>query len=273
LTGALPERTLLSLHDAGGVSAADALAGHLERVRELPRIEPPLERWRGHAEIHVAQRRALRTLGVVETVASPRRFAVQVTGEAGHSGEVTMEERHDALVAAAEIVLAVESAARAQPPQTVATVGTVEVSPGALSVIPGQARLGIDIRGTDAGSLAEIEAAIREASAGIAARRGVSAEVTLLRGGEPVSMDAGLVQAALAAAGERGIEAARTWSGAGHDAQHLSSLAPALLLFVPLHGGESHTPDEGAEMDEIVQAAEVAAAVLSAVALDSRSLV
>ncbi|MGH2877350.1 MAG: M20/M25/M40 family metallo-hydrolase, partial [Solirubrobacteraceae bacterium] len=273
LTGALPERTLLSLHDAGGVSAADALAGHLERVRELPRIEPPLERWRGHAEIHVAQRRALRTLGVVETVASPRRFAVQVTGEAGHSGEVTMEERHDALVAAAEIVLAVESAARAQPPQTVATVGTVEVSPGALSVIPGQARLGIDIRGTDAGSLAEIEAAIREASAGIAARRGVSAEVTLLRGGEPVSMDAMLVQAALAAAGERCIEAARTWSGAGHDAQHLSSLAPALLLFVPLHGGESHTPDEGAEMDEIVQAAEVAAAVLSAVALDSRSLV
>ncbi|MGH2856038.1 MAG: hydantoinase/carbamoylase family amidase, partial [Solirubrobacteraceae bacterium] len=273
LTGALSADALASFHDADGTDGATALAGHLERLRGLPRIEPPLERWRAHVEIHVAQRRALRTLGVVETVASPRRFAVEIAGQAGHSGEVTMEERRDALAAAAEVVLAVETAARAQPAQTVATVGTIEVSPGALSVIPGRARLGIDVRGTDAGSLAEIEAAIRTAAAEIAARRSVMANVALLRGGDPVTMDPGLVEAALAAASARGISATTTWSGAGHDAQHLSALAPALLLFVPLHGGESHTPDESADLDEIVQASEVAAAVLSAVALDSRSVV
>jgi acetylornithine deacetylase/succinyl-diaminopimelate desuccinylase-like protein len=79
-----------------------------------------------------------------------------------------------------------------------------------------------------------------------------------------VAMDRRLVVAALAAADELGIAAVETWSGAGHDAQHLTALAPALLLFVPLHGGESHTPQEGADMDEIVQAARVLVSVLGA---------
>jgi len=73
-----------------------------------------------------------------------------------------------------------------------------------------------------------------------------------------------LVRQALEAARGQGIPAAETWSGAGHDAQHLTALAPALLLFVPLHGGESHTPQEGADMAEIVAAARVVTSVLRA---------
>jgi N-carbamoyl-L-amino-acid hydrolase len=92
----------------------------------------------------------------------------------------------------------------------------------------------------------------------------VIATVELLRAGEPVAMDRGLIDAALAAARAAGIPATETWSGAGHDAQHLTALAPALLVFVPLHGGESHTPQEGAAMDEILQAAQVVASVLGA---------
>jgi N-carbamoyl-L-amino-acid hydrolase len=79
-----------------------------------------------------------------------------------------------------------------------------------------------------------------------------------------VTMDAQLVQAALQAARKQGIPATETWSGAGHDAQHVTALAPALLLFVPLHGGESHTPQEDADMDEIVAAARVVVSVLGA---------
>jgi acetylornithine deacetylase/succinyl-diaminopimelate desuccinylase-like protein len=84
----------------------------------------------------------------------------------------------------------------------------------------------------------------------------------LVRGGEPVALNAGLAARALRAADELGIAATETWSGAGHDAQHLAALTPTLLLFVPLHDGESHTPDEGADIEEIVQAARLAAAVL-----------
>jgi N-carbamoyl-L-amino-acid hydrolase len=223
--------------------------------------------------VHVAQRRALRELGVVTAVASPRRFTVRIEGAAGHSGEVSMADRKDALVAAAEVVLAVEAAARVEPAETVATVGTLTVAPGAVSVIPGQARLGIDVRGIASESLARVESSIRAAVEEIARRRGVAAQIELTRAGEPVTMNPALVAAALAAARALGIPATETWSGAGHDAQHVTSLAPALLLFVPLHGGESHTPEEGADMDEIVQAARVMTAVLGGLALDSGSLV
>jgi N-carbamoyl-L-amino-acid hydrolase len=264
MVGTLSQEALDDLHDAAGVSAAEARAEYLDELSDLPRIEPPLRRLRAHAEVHVAQRRGLRELGVVTAVASPRRFAVRIHGEAGHSGEVSMADRRDALAAAADVVLAVEAAARAEPAETVATVGTLAVEPGAVSVIPGRTRLAIDVRGIASDSLARVESAIRAAVDEIAARRDVSAELELVRVGEPVTMDAHLVRAALDAAREHGIPAIETWSGAGHDAQHVNALAPALLLFVPLHGGESHTPQEDADMDEIVQAARVVVSVLRA---------
>jgi hydantoinase/carbamoylase family amidase len=273
LVGTLSQEALDQLRDANGVSATDARAAYLEELADLPRIAPPIDRLRAHAEVHVAQRHALRELGVVTSVASPRRFAVRIEGQAGHSGEVSMADRRDALAAAAEVVLAVEAAARAEPDETVATVGTLAVEPGAVSVIPGRTRLAIDVRGIASDSLGRVESAIRAAVAEIATRRAVTAEIELVRAGEPVTMDAALVQAALQTARELGVPATETWSGAGHDAQHLTALAPALLLFVPLHGGESHTPQEGADMDEIVQAARVMAAVLGGLALDSGSQV
>jgi N-carbamoyl-L-amino-acid hydrolase len=124
--------------------------------------------------------------------------------------------------------------------------------------------MAIDVRGIASESLARVEAAVRVAVDEIAARRGVTAQLELVRAGEPVTMDAHLVHQALQAAREHGIPAAETWSGAGHDAQHVTALVPALLLFVPLHGGESHTPQEGADMDEIIQAAQVVTSVLGA---------
>ncbi len=187
---------------------------------------------------------------------------ITITGESGHAGEVAMEDRRDALAAAAEIVLALESAARAQPRETVATVGTLTVTPAAVSVIPGTARLGVDMRGIDRGSLERLEADLRRRVAEIASARQVTAEITLTRDGDPTELDPRLAAAALAAAERLGIRAVETWSGAGHDAQHLSALTGALLVFVPLHGGESHTPQEGADLDEIVDAGRLVAAVM-----------
>jgi hydantoinase/carbamoylase family amidase len=262
LVGTLPESTLGGLLDANGITAADARADYLGSLTELPRVVGPTERLRAHAEVHVAQRRALRQLGVVTRVASPRRFDVRIAGQAGHCGEVSMQDRHDALAAAAELVLAVEAAALAEPPETVATVGTIAVEPGAISVIPGRARLAIDVRAISAPSLDRVEAAIREAATEIEARRGVDTDLRLVRAGEPVELDRTLADTALEAARRRGIAATETWSGAGHDAQHLAALTATLLLFVPLHRGESHTPQEGADMDEIVQAASLAGEAL-----------
>ena len=262
LTGTLSFDALAGFSDAAGVSAADALAAYLDELSDLPRIEPPLERWRGHAEIHVAQRWALKTVGVVTRVASPRRYEAAIEGVAGHSGELSMADRRDALAAAAELVLAVEAAARAEPAETVATVGALTVSPGAVSIVPGAVRLGIDVRAIDAASLDRVSEAITAAATRVASARSLSVDLRLTRDGAPVEMDPGLVGAALEEAARLGVPAERTWSGAGHDAQHLTTLAPALLLFVPLHDGESHTPLEGADADEYLAAMEIAGGVL-----------
>ena len=263
LAGTLDEAAFAELRDADGVSAALAREAYLEELAELPRIAPPLERLRAHAEIHIAQRRSLQTLGVVERVAAPHRSALELTGEPGHAGEVPMAERHDALAAAAEVVLAVERATLPEPPETVATVGWLEVEPGVVSVIPAVARLQLEVRGVDTASLERVDDAWRTAVAEVGARRGVAVRVESLRGGDPVTLHPGLVREALAAARGRAIALEPTWSGAGHDAQHLAALAPTLLLFVPMSGGESHTPFEQARPGDIERAGLLARDVLA----------
>jgi N-carbamoyl-L-amino-acid hydrolase len=121
----------------------------------------------------------------------------------------------------------------------------------------------LDVRGVNKSSLDRVQGEISAFVEAIAAGRGIEAEVSLLRGGDPVSLDPELARGALAAAQALGIPAAETWSGAGHDAQHLAALLPTLLVFVPLHGGESHTPAEGADMAEILAAARVLSAALA----------
>lgn len=263
LVGALTDAELAELHDAEGVSAARAREEFLAALSDLPRLErPPLNRIQAHAEVHVALREGPDALGIVTRVAAPRRLEVVIGGEAGHAGEIGMDERHDALAAAAEVILAVERGARAQPRPTVATVGTLAVTPGAVSVIPGQTRLGIDMRAVEATPLDQLEEAIREAVDEIGTRRGVETRTALTRGGMPVTLDPALTERALAAAAGRGVAAAETWSGAGHDVQHIAAHAPALLVFVPLRAGQSHTPREGADMADILAAADVIADVM-----------
>jgi hydantoinase/carbamoylase family amidase len=262
LAGTLHGSALAELRDSEGVTAAQAQDDYRARLAVLPAIDPPLARLHAHAEVHIALRRSLHELGVVRRVAAPHRLELELTGAAGHSGEISMEERRDALAAAAEIVLAVERAAREESPHTVATAGTIDVAPGAISVIPGRVRLGVEARALDPGALARLEQRIRSEAAAIAARREVGIEIRLVRGGAPVELDATLAAAALAAARRLGIAASETWSGSGHDAQHLAALVRTLLLFVPLRGGESHTPFEDADPQEVVDGALLAFEVL-----------
>ncbi|MEA2284030.1 MAG: hypothetical protein QOJ21_73 [Solirubrobacteraceae bacterium] len=273
LTGAIDDGDLAEMIDAAGVTAAEARDGFLAGLADLPRLDdPPLRRVRAHVEVHIEPRHELRSrgvgLGVVQRIAASHRHEVTIEGRAGHAGEVSMRERHDALCAAAELVLALEAAAReaatAGAPQTVATTGVLGVSPGAISVIPARVIAAMEVRSTDTAAIADVEAALDRACAGIEARRGVRVARRLLRGGDPISLDAALAHAALEAARRRGIPAAPTWSGAGHDAGHLAALTAAALLFVPLAGGESHSPDEAADADEILAAGRVLVDVLAA---------
>ena len=274
MVGTLPEAALDDLRDAAGVTATEARAGYLAALDDLPRAGDPaalLRRIGAHVEVHIEPRHELRgrgaRLGVVERIAAPHRHELTVDGEAGHAGEVAMADRHDALAAAAELVLALEKAARetaARAPATVATVGRLEVEPGAISVIPARVRAALEVRGIDADAIAAVEAALDAAAAEVAARRGVRIDRRLLRGGDPIALDPGLVERSMQAAAARNLDPVTTYSGAGHDAGHLAAHVPAALLFVPLAGGQSHTPEEAADDDDVLAAGQVLVDVLAA---------
>ena len=174
-----------------------------------------------------------------------------------------MADRHDALAAAAEIVLALEAAARVQArrdPATVATVGRLDVEPGAISVIPARVRAALEVRGIDAGGRRR-RGRPRRRGAGVAERRGVTVTRRLLRGGDPIALDPALADRAFAAAERRGLPRPHVL-GAGHDAGHIAAHVPAGLLFVPLAGGQSHTPREAADDANVLAAGRVLVDVL-----------
>lgn len=200
-----------------------------------------------YLELHIEQGPVLQTanqpLGVVTSIASIQRLTATVTGEAGHAGTVPMPFRHDALAAAAEMVLAVEREAQAAP-GLVGTVGRIEVAPGAVNVIPGTVTFTLDLRGPDDGARHALVDRVRAALAEIAARRGVS---LVLAGGyeEQATPCHPAIQLALSATIEAmGYQAIRLSSGAGHDAMAFERLCPTGMLFLRCKDGISHNPLE-----------------------------
>src|SRR5205814_492905 len=181
-------------------------------------------------------------LGVVTAIASGIRYLVRVKGEAGHAGTVPMARRHDALAAAAEMVLAVEKQCAAIE-SAVGTVGILEVKDGTGNVIPGEVEFTVDVRAPDDDRRHEAEEAVLRQLERIAKRREVAVEP--IRGPHDV---AGVpctpwLQERLAESITRcvGHKAPRLSSGAGHDAMMLAQITDVGMMFVRCGaGGVSH---------------------------------
>ena len=182
-------------------------------------------------------------VGVVTAINGASRFAVEIRGLAGHAGTVPMSLRQDALAAAAECVLAVESRCGREP-DLVGTVGRIEAAPGATNVIPGDARFTIDVRAPRddrrRAAAADIEAAIRA----VCARRNVAVEVRTMHEGKTAACADWLQEQVGQAIAAEGLPVRRLPSGAGHDGMAIVDLADIGMLFVRCKGGISHNPLE-----------------------------
>jgi allantoate deiminase len=207
-------------------------------------------------EVHVEQgpvlERADAPLGVVTSVAGIARGEVTFEGRAAHAGTTPMDARDDALCAAAELVLSLRDAARAVH-GTVATVGRLEVEPGAANVIPSRVRLTYDVRARDRERLEAVLAVVRTPPTYRT---------------EPVDL-AGAPSEALRAELQRvGAPAVELPSGAGHDAAILAAAGvPAAMLFVrSLNGGASHSPEEESSADDVALAVDVLTGALARLA-------
>jgi acetylornithine deacetylase/succinyl-diaminopimelate desuccinylase-like protein len=203
-------------------------------------------------EVHVEQGPRLAAwgapLGVVTGIVGYARREVLFEGSAGHAGTTPMDQRDDALVAAAEYVLRVRDAARAIP-DAVATVGVIESEPGGVNVVPGRVRLTVDARAPDAGRL---ERLLGELGLELQPRT------------EPVALDAGLRIVLAEGVSRLELPVAELPSGAGHDAGILAAAGvPSAMLFVrSLAGGISHSPDEESSPEDIALAVDVLASTL-----------
>ncbi|AIE69772.1 TPA: allantoate amidohydrolase [Klebsiella michiganensis] len=257
ITGTWPE-SWLAQTDADGVSVAQAmvLAG-LDPARIHLAARRP-EEIAAYLELHIEQGPCLEqeglALGVVEAINGARRLNCRFTGEAGHAGTVPMSHRKDALAAAAEWMVRVETLTREQGGNRVATVGTLRCAPGAVNVIPGDVTLTLDIRGPHDQPLdALLDTLLNEAQA-IASRRQLRFSAEEFYRIAATACDSGLQQVLSEAVQAVQGRSLTLPSGAGHDAIAMAERWPSAMLFVRCKGGISHHPAESVTADDVALA-------------------
>jgi allantoate deiminase len=208
-----------------------------------------------YLEAHIEQGPALEAeglaVGIVTGIAAQLRYRVVIEGMAGHAGTTSMVLRRDALAAAAEAVLAVERIGSAGPDDLVATVGRLDVTPGAVNVIPGHVDFSLDIRALDHAVRDTAAQAIITELKTIAARRGVGLVAKQVHQLSACPCDPKLMGLLAAATAEEGLPERRLVSGAGHDAMVMASLCPAAMLFIRCAGGISHNPAEAVKAADV----------------------
>ncbi|WP_222194998.1 allantoate amidohydrolase [Modestobacter italicus] len=231
----------------------------------------------GYLEAHIEQgpylEAADRSLGYVTAIAGARRFRLSVLGEARHAGGTPYPRRRDALVGASEAVVAVERLARAG--DAIATVGRLEVLPGAVNVIPGRADLTLDLRAATDEERDAMWDVMRAEIAGICDRRGLGLEVVETHRA-PAAPCAGWLQQAVAhgirATDDLGAaEPMGLWSRAGHDAMALAAVTDVGMLFLRCADGISHSPDEDVREVDVARGLDAFEAAVRSVAAAVRS--
>jgi len=215
-----------------------------------------------YIELHIEQGGVLDQsgidVGVVEGIVTIRSAAVTITGFANHAGTTPMGERKNALLAAAELALAVDRVVRRHPGRQVGTVGRLQVHPGASNVIPGQVDLTIELRDLEAGKLETIWNEIRAEGDAIMQRWGTSWTPPDWRAPNAAAYADPAVRSVIgAAATGLGLTTHSMPSGAGHDAQMLARIGPMGMIFVPSVGGISHSPGEYTRPDDVANGANV----------------
>lgn len=202
---------------------------------------------------------------MVEGIVGIDQYDVTIEGFANHAGTTPMAGRRDALIAAAKMIEAVNGIALAAPGRHVATVGKLEVTPGAPNVIPGMVRHTVEIRDLSPAVIAELGAAIARRADSIAAETGATIVMKRFSHLEPALADPALQSLIEAAAEDLGLKSMRLRSGAGHDAQELAKIGPMAMIFVPSVGGVSHSPLKFTRWDDCANGANMLARTLLAI--------
>jgi len=242
-------------------------SGTLQSVKLSP------DYYNGFVELHIEQgplleRRGI-PIGAVTAIAAPASLRIDIRGQGGHAGAVLMPDRHDAFLAAAEIALALESAAKSTGAiDSVATTGICDLFPRAINSIPSKVHLEADIRDIDGARRDAVLSRLEEACTEIARKRGVTIATDFINCDAPATSDPRIVKAIAESAAKSGLGCDSMVSRAYHDSLFMSRICPAAMIFIPCKDGLSHRPDEYASPEAIAAGTLVLAETL---ALLSRS--
>src|SRR5437879_386492 len=234
----------------------------------LQDVKLPKGYYKAFVELHIEQgpllEQAKTALGIVRSIAAPASLRIAIEGAGGHAGGVLMPDRKDALCAAAELILAVENAARSSGAvDTVATVGVCDVFPGAVNSIPSRVGLSLDIRDTDLARRDGVMQTIERAAREISAKRNVSFQSELVNADAPADCAPEVRRALAESCRAHGFPFLEMVSRAYHDSLFVSRIAPTGMLFIPCRNGYSHRPDEYAAPEDIARGALVLAESLA----------
>jgi N-carbamoyl-L-amino-acid hydrolase len=260
-----------SLVHAGGLDVEAALAtvgtdgtrlgDELARIGYAGELEPGAIVPHAYLELHIEQGPVLEAentlIGAVENLQGISWQKLTIQGNANHAGTTPMRLRHDAGYVAGAVIDELRQIALASHGTTLATVGSVAFEPNLINVIPRKAVLTVDLRDPDEARLQAAEQRLSAFLRNVAAAEGVRIDSEQLVRFQPVSFDAGLVDAIEASARRLGLSHRRMTSGAGHDAQMIARLCPTAMIFVPSRGGISHNPREHTDDAQLIQGAEV----------------
>jgi ureidoglycolate amidohydrolase len=277
--GCLGSRLLAGVLSSDGARKfTDKNGEALEDVRrkvgltgELESVKLPADYYKAFVELHIEQgpllERKQMPLGIVTKIAAPASARVTIEGSGGHAGGVLMPQRRDALCAAAEMILLIETAARTSgSADTVATVGMCDVFPGAVNSIPSRVQISVDVRDTDLPRRDGVIRAIKRASKSISERRQVSTQIEILNADAPANSAPEIVDALSAACRKHGEKFMTMISRAYHDSLFLSRVAPVAMLFIPCLQGYSHRPDEYSSIEDISRGTLILAETLASLA-------
>ncbi len=265
LIGAVPPFEL-DVQTASGFTIREGIERLGGVPEDLSRSEGAAGELAAFLELHIEQGATLERrgipIGVVEGIVGIRRWFVTVTGEKNHAGTTPMAQRRDALVAASRLVVAVNETARSIEGGQVATVGQVDVDPGAPNVIPGSVRFTLEVRDLSMDGIQGVVDAVQGRADEIGRDTGTLFDFEPFYLSEAAPSSEALRQGVEGAAADLGLSHVRMPSGAGHDAQSMAKLCPMGMVFVPSRAGISHAPDEYTAPEQITAGVDVLMGVL-----------
>lgn len=263
IAGMLTPEKIVNATDLNGITLIDAMKEvGLDAMNALHAKRHPDSVY-AYLELHIEQGPVLDEMGIsignVDAIAGLFKWDVVLTGTPNHAGTTPMGMRKDAFMGLSEFASQLQRILDENgSPRSVATIGRVEISPGAANVIPGKVEFSLEARDTNPDILNDLANAFRKSLSAIARKHELMFEFRVLSEISPVKSDTGIVETIENVCKSLKIPLLQMASGAAHDAQMLASITRAGMIFVPSKGGRSHSIAEWTDMDDIVKGANVA---------------